>query len=80
MLEDKWFKSDPLSMDSEPALKILDLKGCRGLFFISGVSMAVALFIFSLYFIQEKVNFTYTMLAGGKLAFILRILNLTTGR
>ncbi|KAL7582708.1 hypothetical protein Lser_V15G42040 [Lactuca serriola] len=74
-LEKKWFKSDPHSKDSEPALKILNLKTCRGLFLISGVSMAVALSIFLFYFIHEKLHFTYTMLAGGKLAFIMRILN-----
>ncbi|KAI3749688.1 hypothetical protein L2E82_20304 [Cichorium intybus] len=77
VLEDKWFKSDPQSEDSEPVSKILHLKECRGLFVISGVSMAVALFIFLLYFIHEKVHFTYTMLAGGKLAFIMRILKPT---
>ena len=79
MLEDKWFKSDPQTTDLERALRILNLKTCRGLFLISGVSMAMALFIFSLYFIQEKVHLTYTKLAGGKLAFIMRILYHTTG-
>lgn len=78
-LENKWLKSDPQSKDFEPVLKILNLKACRGLFLISGVSMAVALFIFLLYFIHEKLHFTYTMLAGGKLAFIMRILNPKTG-
>ncbi|CAI9300857.1 unnamed protein product [Lactuca saligna] len=78
-LESKWLKSDPQSKDFEPVLKILNLKACRGLFLISGVSMAVALLIFLLYFIHEKLHFTYTMLAGGTLAFIMRILNPKTG-
>ncbi|CAI9300895.1 unnamed protein product [Lactuca saligna] len=74
-LEKKWFKSNQQSKDSKHASKILNLKDCRGLFLISGVSMAVALSIFLFYFIHEKLHFTYTMLAGGKLAFIMRILN-----
>ncbi|CAH1447098.1 unnamed protein product [Lactuca virosa] len=75
-LEKKYcFKSNQQSKDSEHASKILNLKDCRGLFLISGVSMAVALSIFLFYFIHEKLHFTYTMLAGGKLAFIMRILN-----
>ncbi|XP_052623586.1 LOW QUALITY PROTEIN: glutamate receptor 1.4 [Lactuca sativa] len=79
MLDNKWFKSNSQSMDSEPVLKILNLKECRGLFLISGVSMTLALFIFLLYFIHDKLYFTYTMLFGGKLAFIMRILNPKTG-
>ena len=80
MLEDKWFKSDPQSMDFEPELKAVNLKACRGLFLITGVSMVVALFVFLLYFIQEKVHFTnYTKLAGGNLAFIMKILYPTIG-
>ncbi|KAL7582899.1 hypothetical protein Lser_V15G41988 [Lactuca serriola] len=79
MLDNKWFKSDSHSKDSEPVLKILNLKECRGLFLISGVSMTLALFIFLLYFIHDKLYFTYTMLFGGKLAFIMRILNPKTG-
>nr|GEU93743.1 extracellular ligand-binding receptor [Tanacetum cinerariifolium] len=71
LLEDKWFNEQSDSL-SEP--KILNLEGFRGLFLISGVSMASALFLFMIYFIHEKVNFTYTMLRGGKLAFIMRFL------
>ncbi|KAL4558538.1 hypothetical protein LXL04_036739 [Taraxacum kok-saghyz] len=77
MLEDKWFKSYSLSMDSEPASRIQNLKAYRDLFLISGVSMVAALFIFSLNYIQEKVYFTYTMLGEGKLAFIMRCLKST---
>ncbi|GKB36376.1 hypothetical protein Tco_0881318 [Tanacetum coccineum] len=71
LLEDKWFNKPS---DSLPEPKILNLEGFRGLFLISGVSMASALFVFMLYFIHEKMNFTYTMLGGGKLAFIMRFL------
>ncbi|PWA71946.1 Extracellular ligand-binding receptor [Artemisia annua] len=71
LLEDKWFKKQS---DSLPSPKILNLEGFGGLFLISGVSMASALFLFMLYFIHEKVNFTYSMLGGGKLAFIMRFL------
>ncbi|CAH1447142.1 unnamed protein product [Lactuca virosa] len=79
MLENKWFKSDSQSKDSEPVLKILGLKECRGLFLITGVSMTLALFLFLLYFIHDKLYFTYTMLFRGKLAFIMRILSPKTG-
>ncbi|KAK1436981.1 hypothetical protein QVD17_02765 [Tagetes erecta] len=73
-LEKKWFgqQSDQQSNDSTP--KILTLKGLRGLFLISGVSMAAALFLFVLYYIHQKLHYTYLMLAGGKLAFILRFI------
>ncbi|KAJ9567214.1 hypothetical protein OSB04_003180 [Centaurea solstitialis] len=72
MLENKWFtyqQSGPPSNDSAP--KVLNLQGLRGLFLISGVSMAAALFIFMLYMVHEKMHFTYTML---KLGFIMRFL------
>ena len=77
MLEDKWFKSDSVSMDSEPASRIQNLKAYRDLFLISGVSMTTALLIFSLNYIQEKVYFTSTMLGEVKLAFIMRCLKST---
>ncbi|KAJ9565021.1 hypothetical protein OSB04_000987 [Centaurea solstitialis] len=80
MLEDKWFtyqESGKYLKDSVP--KILNLQGLRGLFLISGVSMAAALFIFMLRKVHEKIHFTYTMLAGGKLAFIMRFLMPKTG-
>ncbi|KAI3678654.1 hypothetical protein L6452_37955 [Arctium lappa] len=77
-LEDKWFnqQSGPRSKDSA---KILNLKDFRGLFLISGVSMAAALFLFMLYLVHDKLHFTYTMLARGKLAFIMRFLVPKTG-
>ena len=71
LLEDKWFNKQ---VDTATAPKILNLEGLRGLFLISGVSMASALFLYMLYFVHEKVHFKYTMLAGGKLAFIMRFL------
>ncbi|KAL8232960.1 hypothetical protein R6Q57_002738 [Mikania cordata] len=75
MLQEKWFgqKSDS---KSPPAPNILSFKGLRGLFFISGVSMAFALLLFMLYYTYEKLRSTYenAMLVGGKLAFILRFL------
>ncbi|KAD4584314.1 hypothetical protein E3N88_21915 [Mikania micrantha] len=47
MLQDKWFgkKSDS---KSTPGRNILNVKALRGLFLISGVSMAAALFLFTL--------------------------------
>ncbi|KAL8253098.1 hypothetical protein R6Q59_036791 [Mikania micrantha] len=75
MLQEKWFgqKSDS---ESPPALNILNFKGLRGLFLISGVSMVVSLFLFMVYYTHEKLHsaFENAMLAGGKLAFILRFL------
>ena len=71
LLEDKWFNKH---LDSATAPKILNLEGFRGLFLISGLSMASALFLYMLYFVHEKVHFQYTMLAGGKLAFIMKFL------
>ncbi|XP_024980998.1 glutamate receptor 1.2-like [Cynara cardunculus var. scolymus] len=78
MLEDKWFnqQSGPRPKDSA---KILNLKDFRGLFYVSGASMAAALFLFILYLVPEKLHFTYTMLAGGKLEFIMRFLVPKTG-
>lgn len=75
-LENKWFnqQGDSESKASTSAAKILNFKGLRGLFLISGVSMASALFIFMIYYVHEKLHFTYTMLAEGKLSFILRFL------
>ncbi|GKD98413.1 hypothetical protein Tco_1382310, partial [Tanacetum coccineum] len=69
LLEDKWFNKQ---LDSATGPKILNFEGFRGLFLISGVSMASALFLYMLYSVHEKVHFMYTMLAGGKLAFIMR--------
>ncbi|KAJ9565145.1 hypothetical protein OSB04_001111 [Centaurea solstitialis] len=71
-LENKWFNQE--SVDSVPTTKILSFKDLRGLFVISGVSMAAALFLFMLYLVHEKLHFSYTMLARGKLAFIMRFL------
>ncbi|KAJ0885420.1 putative solute-binding protein family 3/ domain of MltF [Helianthus annuus] len=73
-LQEKWFghKSDPQS--TTPNVKVLNFRGLRGLFLISGGSMAAALFVFTLCYIQEKTHYTYAMLAGGKLAFIFRFL------
>ncbi|KAD4584312.1 hypothetical protein E3N88_21913 [Mikania micrantha] len=75
MLQEKWFRQKSDSK-SPPAPNILNFKGLRGLFFISGVSMAFALSLFMLYYTYEKLQSTYenAMLAGGKLAFILRFL------
>lgn len=60
-LENKWFgqQSDPLSKDSAPTMKVLNFKGLCGLFLISGISMAAALFLFMLYYIHEKLHYTY---------------------
>ncbi|KAJ9567207.1 hypothetical protein OSB04_003173 [Centaurea solstitialis] len=84
MLEERWFnyqqQSGKDSKDSAPRTKILNLEGLRGLFVISGVSMAAALFLFMLHLVHEKMHFTYTMLAGGKLAFITRFLMPKTTR
>ncbi|KAJ9567210.1 hypothetical protein OSB04_003176 [Centaurea solstitialis] len=71
-LESKWFNQE--SVDSVSTTKILSVKDLRGLFVISGGSMAAALFLFMIYSVHEKLHFSYTMLAGGKLAFILRLL------
>ena len=67
LLEDKWFNKQ---LDTASGPKILNLEGLRGLFLISGVSMASALFLYMLYFVHEKVHFKYTMLAGGRKASI----------
>ncbi|KAL8253097.1 hypothetical protein R6Q59_036790 [Mikania micrantha] len=75
MLQEKWFGQ--ISDSKSPhAPNILNFKGLRGLFLLSGVSMAVALLLFMLYYTHEKLHSTYenAMLVGGKLAFILRFL------
>ncbi|KAL8253094.1 hypothetical protein R6Q59_036787 [Mikania micrantha] len=73
MLQAKWLdqKSDS---KSNPAPTILYLKGFRGLFLISGSTMAAALFLYMLYNIHEILHYAYAKLTGGKLAFILRFL------
>ena len=75
LLEDKWFNKQ---LDSATAPKILNLEGFRAVVYFLSVgfqlSMASVLFIYLLYFVHEKVHFRYTMLAGGKLAFIMRFL------
>lgn len=71
-LENKWL--NPQSKDSAPAQKVLNFKELYGLFLIGGVSMATALFLFMIYFIHEKLHFTYAMLAGRKLEFIMNLL------
>ncbi|GJW80108.1 extracellular ligand-binding receptor [Tanacetum coccineum] len=70
-LEDKWFNKQ---LDSTTGPEILNFEGFRGLFLICAVSMASALFLYMLYSVHEKVHFKYTMLAGGKLAFVMRFL------
>ncbi|KAJ9567209.1 hypothetical protein OSB04_003175 [Centaurea solstitialis] len=50
-LEKKWFNQE--SRDSVPTTKILSLKDLRGLFVISGMLMAAALFLFMLYLVHE---------------------------
>ena len=56
-LEDKWLKSKSTVMTndfSSPSPKILNLYGFRGLFLISGVSMAFALFVSMVRLLREK--------------------------
>ncbi|KAL7583635.1 hypothetical protein Lser_V15G42036 [Lactuca serriola] len=56
-LEDKWLKreSSMMSKDfSSPSPKILNFYGLRGLFFISGVSMALALLFSMIDIVREK--------------------------
>nr|XP_043636648.1 glutamate receptor 1.2-like [Erigeron canadensis] len=72
-LENMWLKQG-----SPPVQKVLNFKGLRGLFLISGLSMAAALFLFMLYYIYEKGSFPYAMLAGGKLASIMMLINAKT--
>nr|GEX09299.1 extracellular ligand-binding receptor [Tanacetum cinerariifolium] len=55
MLENKWL--DPGSKESAPLQKVLNFRGLRGLFLISGVSMAAALFLYMLYYIHDKWHF-----------------------
>lgn len=56
-LEEKWLKrqSSLMSKDfSSPSPNILNLQGFRGLFLISGVSMASALLVSIVYLVREK--------------------------
>ncbi|KAL7583633.1 hypothetical protein Lser_V15G42031 [Lactuca serriola] len=58
-LEDKWLKlqSALMSKDfSSPSPKILNLYGLRGLFLISGVSMASALMVSMIHLVREKMK------------------------
>ncbi|GJS85141.1 extracellular ligand-binding receptor [Tanacetum coccineum] len=55
MLENKWL--NPGSKESAPLQKVLNFRGLRGLFLISGVSMAAALFLYMLYYIHDKWHF-----------------------
>ncbi|GJW06691.1 extracellular ligand-binding receptor [Tanacetum coccineum] len=50
LLEDKWFNKQ---LDSATAPENINLERFRGLFLISGVSMASALFLYMLYFVHE---------------------------
>ncbi|GJT97949.1 hypothetical protein Tco_1093467 [Tanacetum coccineum] len=61
LLEDKWL--NPQSNDYAPSQKVLNFEGLRGLFLISGASMAAALFLYMLYYIHGKGHFTYAMTA-----------------
>ncbi|CAI9300892.1 unnamed protein product [Lactuca saligna] len=56
-LEDKWLKPESAMMSkdvSSPSPKILNFYGLRGLFFISGVSMALALLFSMIDLVREK--------------------------
>ncbi|KAJ9565139.1 hypothetical protein OSB04_001105, partial [Centaurea solstitialis] len=56
-LEDKWLKreSSLMSKDfSSPSPNILNLQGFRGLFLMSGASMALALLVSVVYLVREK--------------------------
>ncbi|CAI9300893.1 unnamed protein product [Lactuca saligna] len=56
-LEDKWLKRESALMSkdfSSPSPKLLNLYGLRGLFLISGVSMALALLVSMIDLLREK--------------------------
>ncbi|CAH1447100.1 unnamed protein product [Lactuca virosa] len=56
-LEDKWLKRESIFMSkdfSSPSSIILNFYGLRGLFFISGVSMALALLVSMIDLVREK--------------------------
>ncbi|KAK2979004.1 hypothetical protein RJ640_023586, partial [Escallonia rubra] len=80
-LEKKWFKSEStlsLQQGSVTTPKILDLHSFGGLFLISGISSALALLIFLLYLVKEKLHAKYCIirfLGGGKLATMISYLS-----
>ncbi|KAL0435216.1 UNVERIFIED_CONTAM: Glutamate receptor 2.8 [Sesamum radiatum] len=77
-MEKKWFKSQPslLSEDSEQSkLNTLTVANFAGLFLISGISTSIALLVFVIFLLHEKLSINYnmsTILARGKLISILR--------
>ncbi|KAL8055716.1 hypothetical protein ABFX02_04G073800 [Erythranthe guttata] len=78
-LEKKWFssRSELLYQDDESILDKADPLGMDnffGLFYISGVSIIIAVFVFLVFLIREKMSiyyYVFTMLAKGKLMSIL---------
>ncbi|KAL0459025.1 UNVERIFIED_CONTAM: Glutamate receptor 2.8 [Sesamum latifolium] len=77
-MEKKWFKSRPssLSEDSEQSkLNTLTVANFAGLFLISGISTSIALLVFIIFLLHEKLSINYNMsmiLARGRLISILR--------
>ncbi|CAK9140850.1 unnamed protein product [Ilex paraguariensis] len=83
MMEKIWFNIDssfmPDSQSSASATNpsTLSLDSFRGLFLISGIASAFALFIFFVFFLKEKIgvkNHIWGILAQGKLLFMMKYL------
>ncbi|KAI3450137.1 hypothetical protein Pfo_006802 [Paulownia fortunei] len=80
-MEKKWFSSQSslLSQDTESLNKLNTLRTDNffGLFLLSGISKSIAILIFLIFLFREKLSILYyifTVLARGKLIFILRYL------
>ncbi|KAL0389221.1 UNVERIFIED_CONTAM: Glutamate receptor 2.7 [Sesamum calycinum] len=78
-MEKKWFKSGPSlpSQDSEQSkLNTLTVANFFGLFLISGISTSIALLVFVIFLLHEKLSINYnmaTILGRGRLMSILRL-------
>ncbi|PIN19197.1 Glutamate-gated kainate-type ion channel receptor subunit GluR5 [Handroanthus impetiginosus] len=80
-IEKKWFssQSSPLPEDTEPPSNPDTLSSDKffGLFLLSGISKSIAILIFVIFLLHEKLSTNYymiTVLARGKLILILRYL------
>ncbi|PIN16367.1 hypothetical protein CDL12_10980 [Handroanthus impetiginosus] len=80
-IQKKWFssQSSPLPEDTEPPSNPDTLSSDKffGLFLLSGISKSIAILIFLIFLLHEKLSTNYymiTMLARGKLILILRYL------
>ena len=77
MMEKKWFKSHQSTItkyQNSPNSRTLSLDSFWGLFIVTGVSSALALLWFMIYFLHEYlqvINYMYKIMGSGRLVAVM---------